>query len=166
MLPYGSRSIRWSGSRRNSPASCLPQIVIDPGSTSTKRFVYVRPARIEMRHRRNVDQYFKYADHSLLEPPSHETLRHDSDQHRRTDASCVRMCCCISPGSSQQPSMESAALEVCNVPSTRCPVSAAASTVEIVSLSLISPMTITSGSCRSAARKPSKKVGVSIPISR
>ena len=58
------------------------------------------------------------------------------------------------------------ALCVCSVAKTRCPVSAAVSAVEIVSRSRISPTRITSGSWRSAARRPSANVVASWPISR
>src|SRR5437870_2993837 len=47
-------------------------------------------------------------------------------------------------------SMVLGALEVCSVPKTRCPVSAAVSASEMVSRSRISPIRITSGSSRSA----------------
>src|SRR2546425_9469668 len=49
-------------------------------------------------------------------------------------------------------SMVLGALEVCSVPKTRCPVSAAVSASEMVSRSRISPIRITSGSSRSALR--------------
>ena len=55
---------------------------------------------------------------------------------------------------------------VCRVAKTRWPVSAAVSAVEIVSRSRISPTRITSGSSRSAARRPSAKSGASEPTSR
>ena len=42
---------------------------------------------------------------------------------------------------------------VCSVAITRCPVSAALRAISIVSSSRISPTKMTSGSCRSAARK-------------
>ena len=58
------------------------------------------------------------------------------------------------------------ALCVCSVAKTRWPVSAAVSAVEIVSRSRISPTRITSGSWRSAARRPSANVVASEPISR
>ena len=51
------------------------------------------------------------------------------------------------------------------VESTRCPVSAAASAIRIVSGSRISPITITSGAWRSAARSAVGKSGASMPIS-
>ena len=62
--------------------------------------------------------------------------------------------------------MESAAELVWTVPKTRCPVSAAVSAVSMVSRSRISPTKITSGSSRSAARRPVAKLPVSRPISR
>ena len=52
------------------------------------------------------------------------------------------------------------------VASTRCPVSAAVSAVEIVSRSRISPITTTSGSWRSTWRRASPKLWVSLVISR
>src|SRR5579875_2065117 len=55
---------------------------------------------------------------------------------------------------------------VWSVASTRCPVSAAVSAVEIVSRSRISPTRITSGSWRSAARSASAKRGASGRSSR
>ena len=48
---------------------------------------------------------------------------------------------------------------------TRWPVSAAASAIRIVSGSRISPTTITSGACRTAARSAAGKSGASTPIS-
>ena len=48
-------------------------------------------------------------------------------------------------------SIASDELLVCSVENTRCPVSAAVIAVDIVSRSRISPTSITSGSCRSAA---------------
>ena len=59
-----------------------------------------------------------------------------------------------------------AALFVCSVESTRWPVSAAVSTVCIVSTSRISPTMITSGSWRIELRSASLNVGVSVPTSR
>ena len=55
---------------------------------------------------------------------------------------------------------------VCSVERSRCPVSAAFMPVSTVSASRISPMRITSGSWRSAARRPLRKLSVSTPISR
>ena len=58
------------------------------------------------------------------------------------------------------------ALWVCSVPNTRWPVSAAVIAVAIVSRSRISPTRITSGSWRSAPRRPSANDVASTPISR
>ncbi len=58
------------------------------------------------------------------------------------------------------------ALLVCRVEKTRCPVSAAVITVEMVSGSRISPTMITSGSWRITLRRASGKEGVSVPTSR
>ena len=55
---------------------------------------------------------------------------------------------------------------VCNVPSTKCPVSDALIANEIVSKSRISPTMITSGSSRNAARKALEKLAEFAPISR
>ena len=55
---------------------------------------------------------------------------------------------------------------VCTVEISKCPVSAAFIAVSIVSGSRISPISTTSGSWRSAARKPIRKLSVSTPISR
>ncbi len=55
---------------------------------------------------------------------------------------------------------------VCSVENTRCPVSAALSAVSSVSMSRISPIRITSGSCRSTWRSAAPKVRVSLPTSR
>ncbi len=63
-------------------------------------------------------------------------------------------------------SMVSAALDVCSVPRTRWPVSAAVMAMLIVSRSRISPTRITSGSSRRAARRAIAKEPVSVPISR
>ena len=55
---------------------------------------------------------------------------------------------------------------VCSVPKTRCPVSAAVSAAEIVSVSRISPIRITSGAWRRTRRSASVKERVSSPTSR
>src|SRR6058998_1457368 len=55
---------------------------------------------------------------------------------------------------------------VCSVENTRCPVSAAFSTVSSVSMSRISPIRITSGACRSTWRKAALNDSVSFPTSR
>ena len=60
--------------------------------------------------------------------------------------------CCSAGKTSMMRSIVLGALEVCSVPKTRCPVSAAVSASEIVSRSRISPTRITSGSSRSALR--------------
>ncbi len=54
---------------------------------------------------------------------------------------------------------------VCNVASTRWPVSAAISAVSMVSKSRISPMTITSGSCRKTCTNASRNERTSVPTS-
>jgi hypothetical protein len=59
-----------------------------------------------------------------------------------------------------------AASMVCSVESTRCPVSAASMAISIVSTSRISPMRMTFGAWRRAARSASEKVLVSEPTSR
>ena len=59
-----------------------------------------------------------------------------------------------------------AALLVCSVEKTRCPVSAAVIAVDMVSRSRISPTMMTSGSWRMQLRSASWKVGVSVPTSR
>ena len=56
--------------------------------------------------------------------------------------------------------------EVCNVPKTRCPVSAAVIAKLIVSKSLISPIYITSGSSLKAALNAVEKFFVSLLTSR
>jgi hypothetical protein len=53
----------------------------------------------------------------------------------------------------------------CTVAITRCPVSAAVTAMRIDSRSRISPITITSGACRSAPRNATGKLGASTPIS-
>ena len=63
-------------------------------------------------------------------------------------------------------SMVLAALEVCSVPNTRWPVSAAVSANRIVSRSRISPTRIASGSSRSAERSALEKLSVWGPTSR
>ena len=55
---------------------------------------------------------------------------------------------------------------VCSVESTRCPVSAAMSVVDMVSRSRISPTRMMSGSCRSTYLRPSWNERVSRPTSR
>ena len=63
-------------------------------------------------------------------------------------------------------SMVLAALEVCSVPNTRWPVSAAVSARRMVSRSRISPTRIASGSSRSAERSALAKLSVCGPTSR
>ena len=58
------------------------------------------------------------------------------------------------------------ALIVCRVLKTRWPVSEAVRAISIVSRSRISPIRITFGACRKAARKPMAKSGKSFPNSR
>ena len=73
-------------------------------------------------------------------------------------ASCIRTWPCWADGkTSMMRSIVLGALCVCSVASTRWPVSAAVSAVEIVSRSRISPTRITSGSWRSAPRSASAK---------
>ncbi len=62
--------------------------------------------------------------------------------------------------------MVPAALEVCSVPKTRWPVSAAIRPAWKVSSSRISPTRMTSGSSRTAARNASAQSRASRPISR
>ncbi len=59
-----------------------------------------------------------------------------------------------------------AAVLVCSVPNTRCPVSAVSMAVAIVSRSRISPTSTTSGSSRSAARSAFLNERVWTPTSR
>ena len=59
-----------------------------------------------------------------------------------------------------------AASIVCSVESTRWPVSAASIAISIVSTSRISPIRMTLGAWRSAARSASENVFVSEPTSR
>ena len=88
------------------------------------------------------------------------TARSDSDSIERTMSFS-------SPGNtSTMRSMVLAADEVCSVPNTRWPVSAAVSARRIVSRSRISPTRITSGSSRSAERSASLKPRVSRCTSR
>ena len=63
-------------------------------------------------------------------------------------------------------SMVFAALDVCSVPSTRWPVSAAVIASRIVSRSRISPTRMQSGSSRSAERSAAAKLRVCVPTSR
>ena len=63
-------------------------------------------------------------------------------------------------------SMVLAADEVCNVPNTKCPVSAAVNAKRMVSRSRISPTRITSGSSRRAERSAASKLKVSRWTSR
>ena len=86
---------------------------------------------------------------------------------RRTSENCERICLCWSGGkASMTRSIVCAALFVCRVERTRWPVSAAVSTVCIVSTSRISPTMITSGSWRNEFFSASRKLGVSVPTSR
>ena len=85
----------------------------------------------------------------------------------RATESWVRTWACCSGGKTSMIRSTVWAVDwVCRVAKTRWPVSAAVSAVETVSMSRISPTRITSGSWRSAARRPSEKVSASLPISR
>ena len=88
------------------------------------------------------------------------TARSDSE-------SIARTCACSFDG--KAPMMRSTvrtALPVCSVASTRCPVSAAVSASEMVSRSRSSPITMTSGSSRSAPRSARAKLSVWRPTWR
>ena len=86
---------------------------------------------------------------------------------RSVPASVSRTCFCWCGGKKSITRLTvSVASCVCSVDSTRCPVSAACSAARTVSVSRISPIRITSGSCRSAARSADRKSVVSWPISR
>ena len=63
-------------------------------------------------------------------------------------------------------SMLEVVVRLCRLASTRCPVSAAVSASVMVSGSRISPMSSTSGSSRSASRRPVGKSETSLPICR
>ena len=77
--------------------------------------------------------------------------------------SWTRACCCWWGGkTSITLSMAWGALGVCSVVKTRCPVSAAVSTVAMVSRSRISPTRMTSGSWRRACFRPAEKDQVSM----
>ncbi len=72
---------------------------------------------------------------------------------RSDPASVTRIWCCWYGGKKSTMRLTvSVASMVCSVERTRCPVSAAASAAATVSMSRISPMRITSGSSRMAAR--------------
>jgi len=86
---------------------------------------------------------------------------------RSTDASISRTCWCSCFSNTDRMRFTvSRASTVCIVDSTRCPVSAACSAVSIVSRSRISPSRTTSGSWRSADRRPAANVGTSVRTSR
>ena len=61
--------------------------------------------------------------------------------------------------------MVSIVFNVCRVVKTKCPVSAAVRAMDMVSKSRISPIKITSGSCRKACLKAVPKDSVSPPTS-
>ena len=63
-------------------------------------------------------------------------------------------------------SIDCAALLVCSVEKTRCPVSAAVIAVCMVCQSRISPTMMTSGSCRNMFLRASLKLGASVETSR
>ncbi len=79
----------------------------------------------------------------------------------------MRICsCCPGGNTSTIRSIDSAALFVCKVANTKCPVSAAVMASWMVSKSRISPTRITSGSSRSAERSAAANDLVSCPSSR
>src|SRR5450756_3199789 len=72
----------------------------------------------------------------------------------RTLASWILTCCCWYGGNTSTiRSIDCAALLVCSVANTRCPVSAAVRAAPMVSKSRISPTRITSGSSRRTLRR-------------
>jgi len=84
-----------------------------------------------------------------------------------TNASWARICACWCDGkTSMIRLMLSIAELVCRVAKARWPVSAMVSAAAIVSRSRISPISTTSGSCRSAYLSAAAKLLVSVPISR
>ena len=79
----------------------------------------------------------------------------------------LRICPCSSCGNTSMiRSTVLAALVVCNVAKTRCPVSAASIASRIVSRSRISPTRMMSGSSRRAPLKAAEKDRVCVPTSR
>ena len=83
---------------------------------------------------------------------------------RSVPASASRTCCCWYGGKKSITRFTvSVASCVCSVDITRWPVSAAARAARTVSVSRISPIRITSGSWRSAARSADRKSAVSMP---
>ena len=86
---------------------------------------------------------------------------------RSVPASASRICFCWCGGKKSITRFTvSVASTVCSVESTRWPVSAAWIAARTVSVSRISPIRITSGSWRSAARSAARKSSVSLPTSR
>src|ERR1022692_3263966 len=79
---------------------------------------------------------------------------------------CCRICpWCAAGNESRMRETDCAASLVCNVENTKWPVSAAVSTVAMVSGSRISPTRMTSGVCRRMLRSELTKSGVSCPTS-
>ena len=78
-------------------------------------------------------------------------------------AACARTSCSSGGNIATMRMMVLCASGVCSVEMSRWPVSAAFMAVSIVSASRISPIRITSGSWRSAARSPMRKLSVSSP---
>ena len=88
-------------------------------------------------------------------------------QYLSDSESDARICGCSSAGKLERMrSMAFGALVELSVPRTMWPVSAAVSASEIDSLSRSSPMTMTSGSSRSAARSARANEPVCVPTSR
>ena len=91
---------------------------------------------------------------AAMRPPA-RFLQQRLRDHRldRLGRTSMRICsCCAAGKTSMMRSTVFGALEVCSVPNTRWPVSAAVSASEMVSRSRISPTRMTSGSSRSAPR--------------
>ena len=104
----------------------------------------------------------------FLVTPSSKTFGNKVCDNTATklEASCILICvCCPSGNTSTIRSTVEAAFEVCKVPKTKCPVSAAVNAREIVSKSRISPKRIMSGSSRKADFKALAKLLVSCPSS-
>ena len=102
-----------------------------------------------------------------MRPPSIVGTSRWQMMPRSVPASASRTCFCWYGGKKSITRFTvSVASTVCSVDMTRWPVSAAWIAARTVSVSRISPIRITSGSCRSAARSALRKSWVSLPISR
>ena len=102
--------------------------------------------------------------HARTRPPSMPGSSLWQTIPRRLSATLARICVCCEGGKTSRMRLRVlAASLVCMVPITKCPVSAALTAISIVSRSRISPITMMSGSSRSAPFERGEKRARVVP---